>query len=128
MFSCALAPAVVGGLIKACDLAQAEPQLRARLWENTALMQSYLRERQVDIGDSESQMIPVMVRDDRRVFQVAEEVLARGVYVNPVSYPAVGKHRSRLRISVTAAHSPADLLEAADVIADVLAKNGLSCR
>jgi len=128
VFSCALAPAVVGGLIKACDLARAEPELRARLWANTGRMQSYLRDRGVDIGDSASQIIPVMVRDDRRVFRVAEENLERGVYVNPVRYPAVGKNKSRLRISVTAAHAPADLLAAADVIADVLARNGIPCR
>ena len=128
VFSCALAPAVVGGLIRACGVARAEPQLRARLWANTGLMQSYLRERQVDIGDSASQIIPVMVRDDRLVFRVAEEVLERGVYVNPVRYPAVGKNKSRLRISVTASHTPADLLEAADVIAGVLARNGVPCR
>jgi len=127
-FSCALAPAVVGGLIKACDLARAEPRLRARLWDNTALMQSYLRERDVDTGASASQIIPVMVRDDRRVFRVAEEILHRGVYVNPVRYPAVGKNKSRLRISVTAAHAPADLFTAAGVIADVLARHGLLCR
>jgi glycine C-acetyltransferase len=128
VFSCALAPAMVGGLIKACDLVRTEPELRARLWANTVRMQSYLRERNVDIGNSASQIIPVMVRDDRRVFRVAEEVLHRGVYVNPVRYPAVGKNKSRLRISVTAAHSPADLRTAAGVIADVLASNDIPCR
>lgn len=127
LFSCALAPAVVGGLIKACDLARNEPQLRARLRTNTGLMHSYLRERHVDIGATASQIIPVMVRDDHRVFRVAEELLGRGVYVNPVRFPAVGKHKSRLRISVTAAHTPADLHTAADVIADVLARNGVRC-
>ncbi len=127
-FSCALAPAVVGGLIKACDLVRTEPLLRARLWENTALMQSSLKDRGVDIGNTASQIIPVMVRDDRRVFTVAEEILHRGVYVNPVRYPAVGKNKSRLRISVTAAHAPADLVMAAGVIAEVLAKHGIPCR
>jgi len=128
MFSCALAPAVVGGLIMACDLARAEPELRDRLWGNTALMRSYLAERGVDTGNSASQIIPVMVRDDRRVFRVAEEILHRGVYVNPVRYPAVGKNKSRLRISVTAAHAPADLRLAAGVIADALERNGIPCR
>ena len=128
IFSCALAPAVVGGLVRACALARAEPELRARLRDNTLLMQSTLRARGVDIGHSASQIIPVMVRDDRRIFRVAEEILHRGVYVNPVRYPAVGKNRSRLRISVTAAHAPADLQAAAKVIADVLARNGVPCR
>jgi len=90
-------------------------------------MRAHLKDRRVDIGDTASQIIPVMVRDDRRIFKVAEEVLQGGVYVNPVRYPAVGKNKSRLRISVTAAHAPGDLLRAADVIADVLERSGLLC-
>ncbi|HET6349659.1 MAG TPA: aminotransferase class I/II-fold pyridoxal phosphate-dependent enzyme [Candidatus Krumholzibacteria bacterium] len=128
VFSCALAPGVVGGLIKACDLARTEPQLRDRLWENTHLLQALLRERNVDIGDSKSQVIPIMIRDDDRIFKVAEDMIHHGVYLNPVRYPAVGKHRSRLRISVTAAHTREELHGAADIIARVLDKHGFLCR
>jgi 8-amino-7-oxononanoate synthase len=128
VFSCALAPGIVGGLIKACDIASSEPVLRDRLWENTALLQEHLRERGVDIGDSESQVIPLMIRDDDRVFQVAEDMIQSGVYINPVRYPAVGKHRSRLRISVTASHTADQLREAADIIARVLDRHGFLCR
>ncbi len=127
VFSCALTPGVVGGLIKACEIAASEPQLRERLWENTAILQDHLRERGVDIGDSESQVIPIMIRDDDRVFQVAEDMIHSGVYLNPVRYPAVGKHRSRLRISVTSSHTPDELREAADIIARVLDRHGFLC-
>lgn len=128
VFSCALAPGIVGGLIKACQIARDEPELRDRLWENTAYLQALLRERKVDIGDSQSQVIPIMIRDDDRVFKVAEDMIRGGVYLNPVRYPAVGKHRSRLRISVTSTHSKSELLEAADIIARVLDRHGLLCR
>lgn len=127
VFSCALAPGIVAGLIKSLELVQSEPQLRRRLWENTELMQSYLRERNVDIGDSQSQVIPIMIRDDDRVFEVAEDMIHSGVYLNPVRYPAVGKHRSRLRISVTATHSPSEIREGADIIANVLERHGFLC-
>jgi glycine C-acetyltransferase len=128
VFSCALAPGVVGGLIKACQIARDEPQLRDRLWTNTAYLQELLRERKVDIGDSQSQVIPIMIRDDDRVFKVAEDMIHEGVYLNPVRYPAVGKHRSRLRISVTSSHTLPELREAADIIARVLDRHGLLCR
>lgn len=127
VFSCALAPGVVGGLIKACQIAGDEPQLRERLWHNTAYFQELLRARGVDIGNSRSQVIPLMIRDDDRVFKVAEDMIHNGVYLNPVRYPAVGKHRSRLRISVTASHTLAELQEAADIIARVLDRHGLLC-
>jgi glycine C-acetyltransferase len=128
VFSCALAPGVVGGLLKACEIARAEPELRDRLWKNTAYLQELLRERGVDIGDSQSQVIPIMIRDDDRVFKIAEDMIRHGVYLNPVRYPAVGKHRSRLRISVTASHVPSELRDAADIIARVLDRHGLLCR
>jgi glycine C-acetyltransferase len=128
VFSCALSPGVVGGLIKACEIARDEPELRDRLWANTAYLQEQLRERGVDIGDSQSQVIPIMIRDDDRVFKVAEDMIHHGVYLNPVRYPAVGKHRSRLRISVTSSHTMPELSEAADIIAKVLDRHGLLCR
>jgi glycine C-acetyltransferase len=124
VFSCALAPGVVGGLLKALEIVRAEPQLRRKLWDNVAYMQTCLKERGVDIGPSESQVIPIMIRDDDRIFEVAEDMIHEGVYLNPVRYPAVGKHRSRFRISVTAGHSRDDLREGADIIARVLERNG----
>ena len=125
MFSCALPPGVVAGLLKALEIAQAEPELRAKLWDNVGVMSSLLKKSGVDIGSSASQVIPIMVRDDERVFQMAEEMLHEGVYLNVVRYPAVGKHRSRFRISVTAAHSMADLEQGTEKIIRVLKRNGL---
>ncbi|MCH7548074.1 MAG: aminotransferase class I/II-fold pyridoxal phosphate-dependent enzyme, partial [Candidatus Krumholzibacteriota bacterium] len=119
MFSCALASGVVAGLMKALEIVEREPQRRQRLWENTEYMQQALRDRNVDVGLSESQVIPIMIRDDDRIFAIAEDMIHEGVYLNPVRYPAVGKHRSRFRISVTAAHSREDLTEGADIIARV---------
>ena len=127
MFSCALAPGIVAGLDKALEIAQDEPHLRRRLHENADFTRRRLREAGVDVGDSASQVIPVLIRDDARIFTIVEELVHEGVYLNPVRYPAVGKHRSRVRISVSAAHTRAELEEATDVIIRVLRRNGL-CR
>jgi glycine C-acetyltransferase len=54
------------------------------------------------------------------VFAVAEMIQQRGLYLQPVTYPAVPKHRSRLRISVSAAHTEQELEFATQVIAGVL--------
>jgi glycine C-acetyltransferase len=127
VFSCALPPGVTAGLLKALEIVQAEPQIRVRLWENVAYMQDILRKGGIDIGDSQSQVIPIMVRDDERIFRIAEDLIHEGVYLNPVRYPAVGKHRSRFRISITAGHTKQDLAEAAEIIRRVLERYGL-CR
>lgn len=120
VFSCALAPVVAGGVLEALRIAAAEPERRARLWRNVAVMRAALRERGVDIGESTSQVIPIMINDDNRVFAVTEQLMASGIYLNPVRYPAVKRNRSRLRVSISAIHEPEALVHAADRIADVL--------
>jgi 8-amino-7-oxononanoate synthase len=119
-FSCALSPVVVAGLRKALELASHEPELRTKLWDNVASMQKLLRDRSVPMGDSTSHVIPIMVRDDARVFAMGEEIFREGVFINPVKYPAVGKHKSRFRMSISAAHTFEDLEEGAETIARVL--------
>lgn len=121
-FSCALSPVVVAGLRKALEIARSEPELRERLWRNVATMQRLLREAEVPMGDSVSQVIPIMIRDDARIFMIGEELLREGIFINPVRYPAVGKHKSRFRMSISAAHTEEDLQEGAHTIAKVLRK------
>ena len=80
-----------------------------------------------DSGKSTSQVMPVLVNNDSKVFAVAEKVQDRGLYLQPVTYPAVPKHKSRLRISVSAAHTEEQLERACQVIAGVLREEGV-CR
>jgi 8-amino-7-oxononanoate synthase len=124
-FSCALAPPIVAGLIRALELVEEEPELRTALWRNVNVMQTRLKEAGVDTGGSESQVIPIMVRNDATIFAIGEELLHEGVFINPVIYPAVGKHKSRFRMSISAAHSQEELEEGADTIIRVLERNGV---
>jgi glycine C-acetyltransferase len=124
-FSCNLAPPVAAGLLAGLRIVEAEPQLRARLWSNVAYLRRRFAEEGIDIGKSTSQVMPVLVNNDARVFGVAEAVQDGGLFLQPVTYPAVPKHRSRLRISVSAAHTEADLEFAVQVIARVLREQGI---
>jgi glycine C-acetyltransferase len=120
VFSCALSPVVTAGVLKALEIADREPQLRHRLWANVAHLRKRLADAGVDVGDSTSQVIPVFVRNDARVFAIGEALLHAGLYLQPIIYPAVAKHKSRFRISVSAVHTPDLLDEAADILIDVL--------
>ena len=46
-----------------------------------------------------------MVRNDALVFELGEQLLREGVFIPPVKYPAVGKHKSRFRMSISAVSS-----------------------
>ena len=126
-FSCNLSPVLTAGLLAGLRIADSEPQLRAKLWSNVAFLRRRFAEEGVGIGKSNSQVMPVMVNNDSRVLAVAEKIQDRGLFLNPVTYPAVPKHKSRLRISVSAAHSEQDLEQAVQTIAGVLREEGI-CR
>jgi 8-amino-7-oxononanoate synthase len=121
-FSCTLPPAVSAGVLASLSHIEAHPELRWQLWKNTGFMQRRLREEGVDIGDTVSQVIPVMIYEDAKVFQVAEQLREAGIFLTPVSYPAVSKGKSRMRISVSAAHTTEQLDYAAKTISSILQK------
>ena len=124
-FSCNLAPPIAAGLLAGVEIVESEPQLRAKLWSNVAHLRRRFAEDGIDIGKSTSQVMPVLVNNDAKVFAVAEKIQNRGLYLQPVTYPAVPKHKSRLRISVSAAHSEAELEFAVGVIGGVLREEGI---
>jgi glycine C-acetyltransferase len=125
VFSCALSPVVAAGVLRALELAQNEPELRDRLWANVRHIRARFEEAGVDVGESTSQIIPIMVRNDRRVFEVCHRLLRAGVYLQPVIYPAVAKHRSRFRVSISASHTIDQLDEGADTLVRVLREEGI---
>ena len=107
-------------MLAALRLARSEPELRVQLWNNVRFMKSRLDGAGVPTGVSASQVIPIMVRDDARIFTIGESLFRAGVFINPVKYPAVPKHRSRFRMSISAAHTHGDLDRGAQLIAGVL--------
>ena len=119
-FSCGLSPVVAAGILKALELFEAEPELRAQLWKNVDFMQAGLRDAGISVGDSECQVIPIMVQDDTRIFEIGEALMKEGIYLNPIKYPAVPKHKSRFRMSISAAHSQEELEEGVRIITSVL--------
>jgi glycine C-acetyltransferase len=125
VFSCALSPVVTAGVLEALHIAQREPQLRERLWSNVTYMRGLLAAAGIDVGESTSQIIPVMIRNDRKIFRIAQELQRAGLYLQPIIYPAVAKNRSRFRISISATHTREQLAEGAEILSRVLLAEGV---
>jgi 7-keto-8-aminopelargonate synthetase-like enzyme len=125
MFSCALDPAVTGGILKSLQLgsgADGESK-RRRLGENAA----YLRERlsgKVDIGRSESWIVPVMYGPGERTFHVNDYLQRRGLDASIMQFPAVPKNESRVRMFVSSEHTRDQIDQAATIICDAAAHFG----
>jgi glycine C-acetyltransferase len=119
-YSCALPPVIVAAVLSALQIANSEPQLRARLWENADYFRKQLNSVGIDTGASTTYIMPLVVGDRARMYQLGHQLRRRGVWVAPVDYPAVPQDRICFRACVTAKHTRADLDEALNILQDTL--------
>jgi glycine C-acetyltransferase len=109
LFSNAVAPSVVAGSLAALDLVATSDDARSALRENTALFRRRMTEEGFDVLPGEHPITPVMFGDAVLAGRIAEEMLAHGVYVIAFSYPVVPNGKARIRVQLSAAHSPDDV-------------------
>lgn len=87
---------------------------RRKLKKNTAKMTQGLTEIGYEIR-SDTQIIPIILRDEKRAMDFGDFLLANGIFVQPIRYPTVPKNQARLRISVTAWLNDADIEKTLEV-------------
>ncbi|MBN9328669.1 MAG: aminotransferase class I/II-fold pyridoxal phosphate-dependent enzyme, partial [Cellulomonas sp.] len=109
LFSNAVPPSVVAASLVALDLVADGAEQRARLWANAADFRDRMEATGFDLLPGEHAIIPVMFPDAHEAVAIADALLERGVYVIPFSYPVVPMGRSRIRVQISAAHSPEDI-------------------
>jgi len=105
VFSCAMAPHTAAGILKVLELYEKDKSGLIKLWENTEYMQMKLKEAGLDIGETQSQVIPVIVGNDRRLREISRNIHSRGLYTGVVTFPAVSSKRTRLRLSMSSNHT-----------------------
>lgn len=120
VFSCALPPVVVAGILKALEIGTKQPELRTKLWENAEYFHAQLRALGIDTGTSATYVIPIVIGERERMYRLCHELRRRGLWVAPVDYPAVPLNRACFRACVTAKHTRADLDEALNILEDTL--------
>ena len=126
LFSNSVAPSIVGASLAGLDLLSSSGELLSRLRENTALFRSRMTEAGFDLLPGEHPIIPVMIGDAAKAGQLADLLLARGVYVIGFSYPVVPHGKARIRTQMSAAHSTEDVTRAVEAFVDARAAMGLS--
>lgn len=105
LFSASMTPASVASVIAALDIIESEPQIIDKLWDNTNYAKKLLLDAGFDLGPTESPILPIFVRDNDKTFQVTNDLLQDGVFVNPVVSPAVPSDSSLLRFSLMSSHT-----------------------
>ncbi len=79
-------------------------KLLKKLWNNTNYLRTELTNRGFDIGKSVSPIFPIMVRDNKKVYQIAKLLQERGIFTIAIVYPAVRIKEARLRVSILSTH------------------------
>ncbi len=122
-FSCAPSPPVVAGMMKALEVATRDSSLRDLLWKNVAYLKKGLQDLKLDLGKSESQVIPIIIGSSgEKLIQFAYEIQRRGLFLQPVDFPAVPADSRRFRISVSTQFTKEQMDTALNIIEDVIAK------
>ncbi|HEX8742155.1 MAG TPA: 8-amino-7-oxononanoate synthase [Thermoleophilaceae bacterium] len=120
IFSTALPPPAVAGAMAALDLLIEQPDRARKLQRNARVMRDALAEQGVRPGESETQIVPLVVGDAGAAMDACEHALERGVFAQAIRPPTVPEGTSRLRLAVMAAHTEAELRRAASVLASAL--------
>lgn len=113
-FSAAATPAVTG-ITKAIELLDEEPHWQKQLWENINYYKNGLLEIGLNIGSTNSAIIPVKIGNPQKNSEVGKILLENGIYTNPIMYPAVSLKDSRIRMSIMATHTKEQLDKALNV-------------
>ncbi len=109
IFSASLPPSLVASVSTALDIIEEQPQLRTQLWKNTHKMLKGYKELGYDTGRSETPIIPIIIKDSMKTYEMCKLLFENGVFVNAVVSPAVPPGRELLRTSYMATHTEEQL-------------------
>ncbi|HYF47903.1 MAG TPA: aminotransferase class I/II-fold pyridoxal phosphate-dependent enzyme, partial [Planctomycetota bacterium] len=117
MFSTALAPAAVGAAREALRIAARETERRIGLLQRAQTLRRKLAELNFKSIDGTGPIIPVITGDETRATSWSQNLLEAGLLVPGIRYPTVKKGEARLRISLSAAHTDADIQRLIEALA-----------
>ena len=117
LFSASLPVPVVAAASTILDMIEADGEsLVAELHDKAAYMRKSLLQIGFDLGDSNTHIMPVMCREERKALFTHVAMLESGVMMVPITYPGVKLGHERLRINVTRGHSREDMDKAAELL------------
>ena len=109
LFSNSIPPVVAAVGVRVLDLLESSAQFRDQLLENTRFFRQQLTAFGFKIIPGEHPIIPIMLGDARLAGQMAEKLLAEGVYVIGFSFPVVPRDQARIRTQLSAGLTLSDL-------------------
>lgn len=125
LFSNTLAPSIVGASIAVLDMLTETTELRDRLEYNTRYFRDKMTAAGFDIKPGDHPIVPIMLYDAVLAQQFAAQLLDEGIYVIGFFFPVVAKGQARIRVQLSAAHTPAHLDKAIAAFTKIGAQLGV---
>ncbi len=125
IFTASIPPSATASVIAAIEVMRSEPERQENLWKVANYALKSFREAGFEIGDTETPIIPLYVRDNEKTFMVTRMLLDEGVFVNPVISPAVPPEDTLIRLAWMATHTIEQVDFAVDKTVKCFKKLGL---
>ncbi len=125
IFSASNTPAATAAAMEALHIIRKEPERMERLWEVTNYALKRFREEGFEIGDTESPIIPLYVRDPYKTFLVTKLAFDAGVFINPVIPPACAPQDTLVRFALMATHTKEQVEKGVVALKKIFAEQGI---
>jgi 8-amino-7-oxononanoate synthase len=125
IFSASDTPAATAAALKALHIIQEEPERIQHLWDVTNYALKRFREEGFEIGDTESPIIPLYVRDIDKTFLVTRLAFEAGVFINPVIPPACAPQDTLVRFALMATHTEEHVERGVQVLKKIFVDQGI---
>lgn len=125
IFSASNAPAATAAAMEALHILQEEPERIDALWEVTNYALKRFKEEGFEIGETESPIIPLYVRDPEKTFIATAKAFEEGVFINPVIPPACAPQDTLVRFALMANHTKEQVDRAVEGLKKVFVELGV---
>lgn len=125
IFSASNAPAATAAALEALHIIKAEPERIERLWDVTNYALKRFREEGFEIGDTESPIIPLYVRDIDKTFLVTKLAFDNGVFINSVVPPACAPQDTLVRFALMATHTTEEVERGVQILKKIFVEQGI---
>lgn len=125
IFSASDTPAATAAAMEALHIIQEEPERIQKLWSVTKYALRRFREEGFEIGDTESPIIPLYVRDATKTFLVTKLAYDNGVFINSVIPPACAPQDTLVRFALMATHTEEQVERGVQILKKIFVEQGI---
>lgn len=125
IFQASSTPAATAATRVALQIMKTEPERLKALWDITNYALAKFRSAGFEIGETESPIIPLYVRDTEKTFMVTKLAFDAGIFINPVIPPACAPQDTLVRVALMATHTKEQVDYAVDKLTECFKQLGV---